>query len=65
MKKLAIILSLLFTVSFSYSQNDDTLQNLSSVVNNIQTITEKDSGRFWNIRYEAPLLIVNPENRQA
>jgi hypothetical protein len=65
MKKLTIILSLFMAVSFSYSQNDETMKQLISVVNDIQVITQKDDGKFWNIQYAAPLLFVNPESRQT
>jgi hypothetical protein len=64
-KNLILILSLLLTISSSYSQNDENMKSLIPVVNDIQSITQKDNGAFWNIKYAAPLLFVNPENRQA
>jgi hypothetical protein len=66
MKKIsAFILSIFIAVASSYSQNDKTMKNLTSVVKEIQTITQKDAGKFWNIKYATPLLFVNPENRQT
>jgi hypothetical protein len=65
MKRAVVILSMLLAVSSSYSQNDENIKKLIPVVSDIQAITEKDDGKFWNIKYTTPLLFVNPENRQA
>jgi hypothetical protein len=65
MKKITIILSMFIAVLSSYAQNDETMKELTLVVNDIQSITQQDNGKFWNIKYATPLLFVNPENRQA
>ena len=64
-KNLTIIMILLIAVSSSYSQSGENMQALIPIISDIQSITQKDEGRFWNVKYAVPILFVNPENRQT
>ena len=65
MKKLTILLNIFFAISSSFAQKDKTIEELIPVVSDIHAVTKNDDGKFWNTKYETPILFVNPENRQA